>query len=354
MGHDTEIEAFGPLVAAHYPAIAAVAFAVTRDLALAEDVAQETFVAAWSQRGTLRDPARVRPWLCGIARNLARRTLRQRTRDVGTQDDALADPTPSLVDAALAREQMAALRKALDAVPSAYRESLVLFYWENQSIAEVASTLAISEHAAQKRISRARALLRDELTTHVEQVGRHRRSAEVVAASVVALLLAPTATQAAIQPAVARGAMTLRTGLALVVPAAVGGAVVLAVLAQREQPVCCTAVTAQTQRLHELTNKVLRLDFDQRELAKVVVTPVPPRPDVPTPEAPRRSAPRVMPVRETPIEPGTNTSNADTTLDCDKVLCVLENFAGACCQAYKATLKEVPSRMTGIRSWELK
>ena len=51
--------------------VCAVAYAATHDRALAEDVAQETFLAAWRDVASLRDPAAVRPWLCRIARNLA-------------------------------------------------------------------------------------------------------------------------------------------------------------------------------------------------------------------------------------------------------------------------------------------
>ena len=48
---------------------------------LSEDVAQETFIAAWRQLGGLREPGRLRPWLCGIARNLARKARKARRRD---------------------------------------------------------------------------------------------------------------------------------------------------------------------------------------------------------------------------------------------------------------------------------
>src|SRR5258706_9294213 len=155
-----ELQAFGQLVETHYAAVNAVAYATTRDIALAEDVAQDTFVAAWTTLDRLRDPARVRPWLCGIARNQARNALRRRRADVAEQD-VMDAHTP--LDAVVDRETARELAQALATIPARYREALVLFYWDDQSIAQVATMLAISEAAAQKRISRARGYVEQSL-----------------------------------------------------------------------------------------------------------------------------------------------------------------------------------------------
>ena len=69
-----------------------VAYSACGNLALSEDVAQETFWTAWRQRASLEQPDRLGAWLCGIARNL-RRTPAQgvaagrirRTQDVLTE-----------------------------------------------------------------------------------------------------------------------------------------------------------------------------------------------------------------------------------------------------------------------------
>src|SRR5512139_980310 len=77
-----DVRAFGRLVERHHGAVTAVAFAITRDLALSEDIAQDTFVIAWTRLGELRDAARVRAWLCNIARNKSKNELRGRKREV--------------------------------------------------------------------------------------------------------------------------------------------------------------------------------------------------------------------------------------------------------------------------------
>src|SRR5688572_1302486 len=71
---------FGQLVREHQAMVFAAAYGVTGDRALSEDVAQETFVAAWQSRSTLRDPSKLRAWLRGIARNLAHKVRRKAGR----------------------------------------------------------------------------------------------------------------------------------------------------------------------------------------------------------------------------------------------------------------------------------
>ncbi len=192
-----ELADFGRLVETHYQAVVAVAYATTRDVALAQDIAQDTFVAAWASREKLRDAAKLRPWLCSIARNKSRNALRDRRREVAEEHD-VADPKPSVVDGAVEREATAELHAALAEVPMTYREPLVLFYWEQKSIAQVASALAITEEAAQKRISRDRSYLRDGLEGPLEGESRGRRTAAAAAAAVLAILATQTgAAQAA-------------------------------------------------------------------------------------------------------------------------------------------------------------
>ena len=213
----------GRLVEQHYDAVVAVAYATTRDLALSEDIAQDTFIAAWDARARLRDLSRVRPWLCGIARNQGRNALRRRKREVGGEQDP-AGAVPTLLESSVEREELAELQAALAKVPTDHREALVLFYWQQQSIAEIAATFGITLEAAQKRISRARALLRDELASPLENQGRKRRSAAAAAAAVLAIL----ATRAGVAQATTAGkgvSMVVKIGGGLAVAGLLVGAV---------------------------------------------------------------------------------------------------------------------------------
>jgi len=90
-------DAFGGIVERYQSLICALAYSACGDLARSEDLAQETFIAAWRQLASLREPARLKSWLCGIARNLLRNSARAQTRNplataVILEDEVAAGP----------------------------------------------------------------------------------------------------------------------------------------------------------------------------------------------------------------------------------------------------------------------
>ena len=74
-------EAFAQIVTRYQALIASVAYSGTGNLAQSEDIAQETFVTAWKQLNALREPGKLRSWLCGIARCLIGKALRRDGRE---------------------------------------------------------------------------------------------------------------------------------------------------------------------------------------------------------------------------------------------------------------------------------
>ena len=153
-----ERDAFGLLVSRYQDVVCAVSFSTTGNWALSQDVAQDTFIAAWHQLGQLRDVGRLRSWLCGIARNLARKARKRSDREAAVDDDLVAlDANPFDVTAQAEVDRV--VREALARIPDTYREALVLYYCENRSVRDVAAVLAISEDAAMQRLTRGRRYL---------------------------------------------------------------------------------------------------------------------------------------------------------------------------------------------------
>jgi RNA polymerase sigma factor (sigma-70 family) len=182
-----EHEAFGQLVARYQDLVCAVSFSSTGDDVLSEDVAQDTFIAAWRQLEGLREPGRLRPWLCGIARNLARKARKARRRDELVDDgEPMAEGNP--FDDAARGQVERLVRDALDRVPATYREVLVLYYRENQSIRDVATALGITETAVEQRLSRGRRYLADGMTSLVERSLRGERPRRDLVAAVLAAI----------------------------------------------------------------------------------------------------------------------------------------------------------------------
>jgi RNA polymerase sigma factor (sigma-70 family) len=164
-------EAFGELVARHQSTVCALAYSSCGDMAHSQDLAQETFLVAWRKLGGLKDAARFRPWLLGIARNLAANRCRRNTRNplAGAEllDDDLASAAGNPAGQAISKEEEGILWHSLARIPEAYREPLILYYREHQSIERVAATLELSEAAARQRLSRGRKLLQEQVLAFV-------------------------------------------------------------------------------------------------------------------------------------------------------------------------------------------
>lgn len=208
-----ERDAFGALVERYANMVVAVSYAGTRDRTLGEDIAQDTFVAAWRDLGRLRDGAAVRPWLCGIARNLARKARRRHGREVAAPEpDAVSDRTPLDVLREGQAERLVAA--ALERVPDVYREALVLFYYEQRSTKDVAEALGIREDAVHQRLSRGRKHLAAGLEDSVERVLEGRRSRRNLAAAVLAALPVTLAMAPSHAEAATKGLSMWKIGLA--------------------------------------------------------------------------------------------------------------------------------------------
>src|SRR5215468_7509755 len=198
MTRHMEVEQFAQIVRRHQAGVCAVAYGVTGDRALSEDVAQDTFLAAWCGASTLREPAKLGPWLHGIARNLAHKARRRR-RMAALEDGGELAATGDPAHDAVARDEVRVASAALCALPARYREALVLYYWEDESARAAAQSLGISEAAAMQRLSRGRVLLQGEIRRVEAALRRARPGAALTAAilAAIAATMAGTATATA-------------------------------------------------------------------------------------------------------------------------------------------------------------
>src|SRR5436190_3507803 len=130
--------AFAAIVSRYQSLVCSVAYSATGNVSRSEDLAQETFLTAWRRMAELREPERLRAWLCGIARNLAFNRIRSEghepTQDALPIDVAAEAPAlePPLDEAAIRDEEQAILWRSIGRIPATYREPLVLFYREHQ------------------------------------------------------------------------------------------------------------------------------------------------------------------------------------------------------------------------------
>jgi len=197
-------DAFEQIVARYQSLICSLAYSATGSLNQSEDLAQETFVAAWKQLADLREPGKLRAWLCGIARNLIHNFLRRQGREPSHQAESLEqiseshslEPLP--VEQTISREEETILWRSLERIPEIYREPLVLFYREHHSIETVAYNLELSEDAVKQRLSRGRKLLHAEVLAFVEgELEKTSPGKNFTAGVIAALPLATASAKAA-------------------------------------------------------------------------------------------------------------------------------------------------------------
>ncbi|HVV02553.1 MAG TPA: sigma-70 family RNA polymerase sigma factor [Verrucomicrobiae bacterium] len=167
-------DAFGKLVARYQSSVCSLAYSACGNLSQSEDLAQETFITAWRKLASLEEPAKFKSWLYGIARNLVHNSSRRETRNPLAASEALdetlavGESTASPTEHAISKEEQAILWRSLEQIPSIYREPLILFYREHESIGQVAAILGMSEGAARQRLSRGRKLLHERVLAFVE------------------------------------------------------------------------------------------------------------------------------------------------------------------------------------------
>ncbi|MEK6303144.1 MAG: sigma-70 family RNA polymerase sigma factor [Acidobacteriota bacterium] len=133
---------------------------------LAEELTQETFVRAYKNLGAMREETKISTWLFGIAKNVARESLRSRIREdhrVGIDDDRVVEmsdgklpPDRELLD----RELNGVIQDALGALDEDKRVVFTLKVFQQRSYEEIAEITGSSIPKLKTDLHRARAEMR--------------------------------------------------------------------------------------------------------------------------------------------------------------------------------------------------
>jgi RNA polymerase sigma-70 factor (ECF subfamily) len=151
-------------------------FRMSRNQAVAEELAQEVFLRVYRSRQTYRAEAKFSTWLYRIATNLgvnhARDTKYERTAqnvyldqpdpETGTSPD-VADSTLSVEQELVRDERMQAIRKHVMALPERQRSAVLMHKYQEMDYKEIGEILKLSESATKSLLFRAYQTLRENL-----------------------------------------------------------------------------------------------------------------------------------------------------------------------------------------------
>jgi RNA polymerase sigma-70 factor (ECF subfamily) len=149
-------DAFGALAGACVDRLYGAALLMLGDHDHAEDAVQATLVRAWRDLARLRDPDRFQPWLHRILLNTCRDALRAARR---TASPIALDLAPS-TDHATQVGDLDELSGALRRLTADQRAVVVLRFYADLSVPEIAATLGVPLGTAKSRLSRALEALR--------------------------------------------------------------------------------------------------------------------------------------------------------------------------------------------------
>jgi RNA polymerase sigma-70 factor (ECF subfamily) len=156
--------AFTALVEKYKDPVYNVAYRMLGNAAEAEDVAQETFVRAYTQLRTYKDTHRFSTWLLSIASHLSIDQLRRRRFLALPLDNVpflewIADLGAGPEQAAVQGETSDEMQRLLQQLPPKYRAVLILRYWHDLSYEEIANVLHLTPALVKARLHRARELV---------------------------------------------------------------------------------------------------------------------------------------------------------------------------------------------------
>lgn len=171
-----DITSFGTIVERHWNMVVALALSRIADPVEAEDIAQESFLKAYSQLHSLRHPSRFAGWLSKIALQQCSNTIRQTVRcktALGCKArplDDLGEELAETTNPGLTQSQIHFVRQTVGRLPEKFRTLIVMRFVAGFSAVQIAEQLGKRPGAVRVRLHRAYKMLRRDLAPLFEEV----------------------------------------------------------------------------------------------------------------------------------------------------------------------------------------
>ncbi len=148
--------AFRLLIEKYKSALFGTAYLIARDHQIAEEAVQEAILKIWKHLSSLRVSSSIKPWLLRIAVNEAKQLLRKKRVFTVPLEQASELPDDCDVDKILVNnENHRLLKRAMTMLSPGQREVVVLRYFTELSVPEIAMAISTREGTVKSRLSRA-------------------------------------------------------------------------------------------------------------------------------------------------------------------------------------------------------
>jgi len=164
---------FGLLLERHRGPVIHFLYRMVQRQAVAEELAQETFLRVYKSRGTYEPSAKFTTWLFRIATHLGLNWIRDGRTESGEESldretaegttRQVADRTPTVEQVLVYRVKLREVRKAIQGLPSKQRAAVLMHKYEEMEYSEIANVLTCSESAVKSLLFRAYEHLRARL-----------------------------------------------------------------------------------------------------------------------------------------------------------------------------------------------
>jgi RNA polymerase sigma-70 factor (ECF subfamily) len=173
---DGEASAFGTIVERYWNMVVALALSKISDAAEVEDIAQESFLKAYSQLSSLKDPSRLAGWLGKITMQQCSNSLRRAFRGKralgyrATPIEALDEQPAISANPGLTQNQVQFVRQIVRHLPEKFRTLIIMRFVGDFSTVQIAEQLGKRPGTIRVRLHRAYKILRKDLAPLFEEV----------------------------------------------------------------------------------------------------------------------------------------------------------------------------------------
>ncbi len=174
--------AFGLIVDKYWPQTIRVMRSILADTDAAEDATQEAFIAAHRRLEELREPDKLAAWLGAIARNVARKHLRQHKLEQERfgRDREVVEALATTIGAPDQEFSYENVRTAVRSLAPPDRYTIVLFYFVGLKIERIADELSVPIGTVKSRLNRARKQLRERMENMAEGTQENYKMRDVI------------------------------------------------------------------------------------------------------------------------------------------------------------------------------